>query len=111
MHRVRFLVRVGLEIGLFAVARWQPADRRSEYPKRVIAGSLGWRSWQTNRARVAQLAEHVLGKDEVIGSSPIAGSIRSQNLSQLEFAGKGSGRSSVEEVLLVIWLGVMAKAQ
>jgi len=32
-------------------------------------------------------------------------------LSQLEFSGKGSGRSSVEEVLLVIWLGVMAKAQ
>ena len=29
-------------------------------------------------ARVAQLAEHVLGKDEVIGSNPIAGSIRSR---------------------------------
>ena len=34
MHRVRFPVRVGLEIGLFAVGRWQPADRRSEEPER-----------------------------------------------------------------------------
>ena len=27
-------------------------------------------------ARIAQLAEHILGKDEVIGSIPIAGSSR-----------------------------------
>ena len=32
-------------------------------------------------ARVAQLAEHVLGKDEVIGSNPIAGSSPSLDLS------------------------------
>ena len=107
MHRVRFPVRVGLEIGLFAVARWQPADRRSEYPKRVIAGSLGWRSWQTNRARVAQLAEHVLGKDEVIGSSPIAGSIRSRSL----FWSQSSFSRVQEEVLLVCWFEVLAKSQ
>ena len=28
-----------------------------------------------NRAHIAQLAEHFLGKEEVIGSSPIVGSI------------------------------------
>ncbi len=46
-------------------------------------------SRQTSRARVAQLAEHVLGKDEVIGSNPIAGSIRSRN-SESKFAQEGS---------------------
>ena len=105
MHRVRFSVLVGLEIGIFAVGRWQedgnqPTDK-VRIPKGVIAASLGWRSWQANRARVAQLVEHVLGKDEVIGSSPIAGSIRSQNLCT----------RVQEEVLLVSWLGVLAKSQ
>ena len=64
----------------------RPTDEASS-PKGVIVASVGWRSWQTNRARVAQLVEHVLGKDEVIGSSPIAGSIRSQNLLESEFVG------------------------
>lgn len=31
-------------------------------------------------AQIAQLAEHVLGKDEVVGSNPILGSIRNQSL-------------------------------
>ena len=66
----------------------QPIDE-ARNPKGVIAASLGWRSWQANRARVAQLVEHVLGKDEVIGSNPIAGSIRSRN-SESKFAQEGS---------------------
>ena len=34
--------------------------------------ALGWRG----AAHVAQLAEHVLGKDEVTGSIPVMGSVR-----------------------------------
>ena len=33
------------------------------------------RSNHLNTAHVAQLAEHVLGKDEVTGSTPVVGSI------------------------------------
>jgi hypothetical protein len=36
----------------------------------VAAEALGWR----RAAHVAQLAEHVLGKDEVTGSIPVMGS-------------------------------------
>ena len=34
-------------------------------------------------AHVAQLAEHVLGKDEVTGSIPVMGSITEQALAQI----------------------------
>ena len=39
--------------------------------ERTIAG----RHKKADRGRVAQLVEHVLGKDEVTGSSPVVGSI------------------------------------
>ena len=42
---------------------WQEANR-------VAAEALGWR----RAAHVAQLVEHVLGKDEVTGSIPVMGS-------------------------------------
>jgi hypothetical protein len=41
----------------------------------VASGRMGRRdSLEENVAHVAQLVEHVLGKDEVIGSNPIVGS-------------------------------------
>jgi hypothetical protein len=39
-------------------------------PNRVAVEALGWR----RAAHVAQLVEHVLGKDEVTGSIPVMGS-------------------------------------
>ena len=46
---------------------WQKANR---FAARVAAEALGWR----RAAHVAQLVEHVLGKDEVTGSIPVMGS-------------------------------------
>ena|SRR5581483_22761 len=46
---------------------WQNADR---FAARIAAEALGWR----RAAHVAQLVEHVLGKDEVTGSIPVMGS-------------------------------------
>ena len=40
----------------------------------IIRVSYGWQA--TSKADVAQLAERVLGKDEVTGSIPVIGSIR-----------------------------------
>ncbi len=44
--------------------------RRNRFAARVAAEALGWR----RTAHVAQLVEHVLGKDEVTGSIPVMGS-------------------------------------
>ena len=38
-------------------------------------GAVGWARHRRGRADVAQLAERVLGKDEVTGSIPVIGSI------------------------------------
>ena len=46
---------------------WQNANR---FAARVAVEALGWR----RAAHVAQLVEHVLGKDEVTGSIPVMGS-------------------------------------
>jgi hypothetical protein len=46
-----------------------------------FSGEQGQLHW---RAHVAQLAEHVLGKDEVIGSIPIMGSRRFERIENLE---------------------------
>ena len=44
------------------------------------AGTVGWGADKSSvvSAQVAQLVEHVLGKDEVAGSIPVSGSIRGQ---------------------------------
>ena len=43
---------------------------QNRFAARVAAEALGWR----RAAHVAQLVEHVLGKDEVTGSIPVMGS-------------------------------------
>lgn len=55
-----------------------------------FCGPRGQIPWPTSSAAVAQLVEHVLGKDEVTGSSPVSSSIRSHRRA-------GRGRSSAGE--------------
>jgi hypothetical protein len=52
---------------------WQPSAERSEQSKADSGGPRPLQSVQA-KADVAQLAERVLGKDEVTGSIPVIGS-------------------------------------
>ena len=60
----------------------------SQPSKLLVAGSIPVSRSMFFRADVAQLAERVLGKDEVTGSIPVIGS-RQEN-----FDGRSSGRVS-----------------
>ena len=46
----------------------------SQPSKLLVAGSIPVSRSRLRKADVAQLAEHVLGKDEVTGSIPVIGS-------------------------------------
>ena len=51
------------------VRRWTNATSKEEPEERIVTGSV-----ELNRtAQIAQLVEHVLGKDEVTGSIPVLG--------------------------------------
>jgi hypothetical protein len=55
-------------------SRWSKPEIEREGRDRRCFVVFGRRDELLGAAHVAQLAEHVLGKDEVIGSNPIMGS-------------------------------------
>ena len=81
-----FLVRRSCEDG--GVAEWTIAAgcklaafglRRFESSPRHQAMNMARWEWILGCAHVAQLVEHVLGKNGVTGSSPVVGSIGKRN--------------------------------